>query len=149
MTTDVAVLDGGRQQVVESVLFEQGVTAGEEDDIDDAGLDEAGEQRCRVHPGADRPHDAGVAKLDERRQRRVERLVHVIVRIVDEHDVDAVPPEAPAALVEAAQHTVTGEVPASGPPCRDGEACFQVVTGVRTVVGFERPPDLRRHHGVG
>ena len=149
MTTDVSCPVAAGSRSSRAPCSRRRVAIGEEHDVDDPGGDEAGEERGRVHPGADRSDDTGVAELDECGQGDIERLVHVVVGVVDEHDVDPLPPEPAAALVEAAQHAITREVPTAGQSRRHGEPVAEVVAGLESVVRFEQPPDLRRHHGFG
>ena len=55
-------------------------------------------------------HDALVAESRERAERAGQRLVVVVVGIVDERDIDAVETEPVEALLERAQRGVVGEV---------------------------------------
>ena len=92
--------------VVEGVLVEQRVAVREQHDVDVGLTHEACEHRRLVHAGADGPHDALRPELLEGRPRPVDGGLPVVVRVVDEGDVDPIQAEAFQALVERSANAV-------------------------------------------
>ena len=94
-----------------------------------------------VHTGADRPHHALLAELEQRGEGALERGLLVIVRVVDEHDIEAVESEASEAVVDRTQHAVARVVEPRRKATRHPEDA-----GVEVRIGNESPSDLRREH---
>ena len=80
--------------------------AGDEHAVDVGLAHEAAEHLGLVHAGADRADDALLAQPCERGKGAGKRLLIVVVRVVDEGDVDAVEAESSEALVERTQRCV-------------------------------------------
>ena len=76
------------------VLVEQGVPPGEQHAVDVGLAHEPGWDRALVHPDADGSDDALVAPVGEHGVGLADRLVGVVVRVVDEHHVDPVEAES-------------------------------------------------------
>ena len=95
-----AALLAGRQQLVEGVLFEERVAPGEEDGVHVGLADEAREHLRLVHAGPDSPDQALLAEPGKGRVRPVERGLPVVVRVVDQCDVDPLEPEPLQALLD-------------------------------------------------
>ena len=105
---------------------------------------EPGEHRCLVHSRSVAADDALGAQLGQRRRRLLEGFPDVVVRIVDEDEVDAIEAEALEARLDRAEHPVTAEVPDPAMGRGDGEPLrIRLIAGVR---GLQPPAHLRGHH---
>ena len=109
------------QQLGRGGLVEQRVPAGHQHHVDVRVGDEPGEHLRLVHAGADRADDAGRAQLLQRRVGLAERLLGVVVRVVDERDVDPVEAEPGQARLQAARDAVGAEVEPPDVAGGDGE----------------------------
>lgn len=105
-----ATLLAQRQQLFSRGAVEEGVTPSEQDTIDIAFARKTHEDRGLVHADADRTDDSFVSQPLERDVRTGERLLEMVVGIVDERDVYSVEPQPLEALVEGAPCCVVGEV---------------------------------------
>ncbi len=94
------------QQVQQGRLVQEGVPPGDQEDVEVALLGEAGQHRRLVHACADGPDHALLAHPGERRPRFADRLLPVVVGIVDQGDVDAPDAESFEALLDRATNTV-------------------------------------------
>ena len=110
MSTETPRSLAGRQQLVERSLFEQRVAPGEEHRVHVGFADEAGEHLRLVHAGSDGPDHALLAEPGEGRVRPVKRGLPVVVRVVDQGDVDPVEPEPLQALLDRPPDAVSGVV---------------------------------------
>jgi hypothetical protein len=104
---EVEQLDG------RSLVLEQCVAARDEDPVDLGLADVADGIPGIAHADADRLHDSLRAELMKRRVAVRRRLVPVLVRIVEIHDVHRVDAQPFQALVEGSEHSVAREVPPS------------------------------------
>jgi hypothetical protein len=129
-------------------MVQQGVPPGEQHHVHVGVPDEPGEHRGLVHARADGADGAFGAHPLQRRIRLGERLLLVVVRVVDEHDVDAVELEPFQAGLQAAVYAVGAEIPLAvvgggqggEAVCGVGaEGGLHVVDGV---VGYEQAADL-------
>ena len=148
-----AALLAGRQQLVEGALFEERVAPGEEDGVHVGLADEAGEHLRLVHAGPDGPDRALLAEPGEGRVRPVERGPPVVVRVMDQRDVDPVEPEPLHALLDRPPDAAGGVVEDHAlRPRGDVKGVVAAVEAlaVELVVGADRarhadqPADLRR-----
>jgi len=112
----------GRQQRVRRGPVEQGVAACHQHDVDVGFGDEPGQHLGLVHPDADRADHPCCPQLLQRRVRLAECLLTVVVRVVDERDVDAVQAEPAQARLQAAPDAVRAEVEPPDLGRRDVEA---------------------------
>ena len=125
-----------------SAAVEQRVAAGEQHAVEIDALDEPPEHLVLVHARADRPNDALVAQLQERRKRVRERVALVQVGVVHERDVDVVGAEADQALLERSQHRVARVVEVRIDLADVAEDRLGAVGAGR----IEHPSDLGREH---
>ena len=102
--------DAEREQPCVRGLVEERVATGEQDAVGSGLGDDSGEAARVAHSRADRPDDPFVAELRESGQRLRDRLVEVIVGVVDEHEVDPVETEAFEAFLERTADAVSAEV---------------------------------------
>ena len=142
-----------RQQLVERALVEERVAVGEQEDVHVGLAGEPREHRRLVHAGADRPDHALGAEPLEGRPRPVDRGLPVVVRVVDERDVDPVEAEPLEALLERAADAVGGVVEdESDGPGADVERVVAAVEALAVDVGVvggsrlvaDEPADLGR-----
>lgn len=110
-------------------MVEQAVAAGQQDGVDVGLADEAGEEPGLVHADADRAHDSFRAQCLQRGIRLGQRLLGVVVRIVQVDDVDPVQAQPLQAGLQAPAYAVRAEVPDPLVGGGDGEAVGQVVAG--------------------
>ena len=123
------------KELVEGGLLEEGVATGEQEAVEGQFAGETQLQLPLVHAGADRSHEALLAKLDEGGEGLADGLVGVVIWGVHEEDVDAVEAEALEAGLEGAQDAIAGEVEVPGLGAAD--------------VLLEEAPDLRRDDEAG
>src|SRR5665647_3031721 len=124
-------------------LLEQGVAAGDHDDVGQPAGEQVGDLVRGVGPHADRAHHALRAQLRQGLERLAGCARSELVGVVGVHDVDVVEPEPGQRAVEGAAHAVGGEVP--DPPQVAGDHEAVVVEGGRLGVRFEQAAHLRRH----
>ena len=133
-----APIEAERQQLVGAARVEQRVPPREEEAVEVAGAGEPAERRGVVHADADRTHRAFGPQALERTVRAVDRLGVVVVRIVDENDVDAVEAQPVEALLEGTQRALVAEV-----EHRERRGTRE---GSLRRPGRQEPPHLRREH---
>src|SRR5437667_1191315 len=146
-------LDTRWQKVRQGVLVEERIATGDEEDVEVALASEPGQHRGLVHPGTDRPDDAVLAQSVESWIRLSDRRLPVVVRVVEEEDVDPVEPEPPEALLDRSQDPVPAEVeddakprvlgPIGAATAADGVS-VDVRPGLDLSGALDEPADLRR-----
>lgn len=114
--------------------------AGDQDAVDVGLGHETLDHRCLVHADADGRDHPLAAQLLESGVRLVDRDVPVVIRVVDQGNVDAVQPHPLAALLERAADTVAAEVPdtRSARGTKESRDAFDIV-----VRRHEEATDLR------
>ena len=98
------------EKFVQRVLVEQGVAAGQEEDVEFPFCAKTGEHRRLGHADPDGLHDALPPEVEEGREGFVKGGFVVVVRIVDEEGVEAIDAEAVHGCFDRAKDTVAGEV---------------------------------------
>ena len=98
-----------RQQILECSLLVQGVPSRKHDHIEIGAFDEPRGHRGLVHARSDGPDDALLPQLHEGRDRAVEGLRLMLVRVVHVDDVDPIGPETLEALLEGSAAPRRGE----------------------------------------
>ena len=140
-----------REEPVETALVEEGVAAGEHEDVEVTRLGKAGEHRGIVHADADRADEAGVAKPGERAVAALHHLAEarldgiampVAVDVVDVEDVDAVGAETLEAVLDRAEHPV----PRIVVDRLEGERVAEHARRRAAPHRPQHPSDLRRDH---
>src|SRR5690242_13126950 len=81
-----------RQQLVHRHLVEQRVAAGDQENVDVARFDKPGQHWRLVHAGADRTRRPILPELRKRREPGRAGCFEMVVRIVEEQDVEPVEP---------------------------------------------------------
>ena len=134
-----------RQQRHGGTGVEQRVTAGDEHAVQVGAGQEPLQHLDLVHADAHGPDDTLRAKIGEGRVRLVERLPPVLVRVMDQHDVNTVDAQPAHAGLQGGEHTVPRVVAHPPQPRRAVETL-----GAVDVVGgrFEQPADLGRQDVV-
>jgi hypothetical protein len=138
-----AALLAQRQQHVQRRGVQQGVAAGQQHHVHVGVQHQVGEHLPLVHPRADGADHPGRAELVQGRVGRLDRLTPVVVRVVQQRDVDAAEPEPLQAGVQRPPHAVGAEVPDALVGGRHVEP-LGVPAGAR--LRDEYPADLGRQH---
>ncbi len=116
------------QRVIECILLQEGVAAGQHDDVDRGFPQEPGKHRRLVHPDANCPDDALRAQVCQRRYRLGCRLPPVVVRVVHVHHVEPVQAGTGQRGVDGSQYAVPAVIPLPAQLVRHGES-LAVATG--------------------
>ncbi len=140
----IALLAQG-QQVFQGPLLEQGVPAGEHDDVQVGVTHELGEQGGLVHAGPVGGDQPVAAELFQRRECPLQRRTVMVIGVVHEGDVDTVQAQAGPAVVKRAQHAIPAVV-ADPPPGRRHVEALGVAAGCARRVWHQQPADLGGHH---
>ena len=119
---------------------QQGVAAGQQEAVEVALPGELGQRLPVVHPRADRLDHALGPQLVQGRVGLVDRLLVVIVGVVDQQDVHVVRIQPFEALLQRAEHTV----PAVVEPPVEGKRLHPSAVLHRLVYRVEHPANLRR-----
>ena len=99
-----------RQQFLRATLIEERVAACEQDAVDASVPGEPRQHSGLVHAHADGTDHAVTAQTLQRPVRTVHRLRVVIVRVVNENDVESLQAEPAEAFLDAAHDRVVGEI---------------------------------------
>jgi hypothetical protein len=137
-----------RQQPVERGLVQQGVAAGQQHHVEVGVAHQVGQHLPLVHAGADGADRALRAQLVQGGVGLLDRRPPVVVRVVQQCDVDAVQGEALQAGLQRPPYPRPREVP--HPPVGRGHGEALAVAAGRAVrVGHQEAAYLGRHHQLG
>src|SRR6266511_957929 len=135
-----------RKELSQTRLIEQGVAPSQEEAIE-VRLESKTHQHFRlVHSGTDCTDDSFRSQIGERPKSPGDRLVVMVVGIVDVKDVDAIEMQSLETVLERAHHTVMAEVE-NGGHRRGGLVegfAVEELTRIRLAAGLEQPADLGR-----
>ena len=152
-----ALLEAQRQKFPQGTLVKERVAPRNEKRIEVAHAGEPREHLNLIHAGTDRPHDALLAQTLQSRQRAPDRILPMVVRIVDVEDVQPIETEPAQARLHRSEHAV-GAVVEDDPHTRGASvvgvilavAGLAVDVGLRThlVDGDEQAADLGREDEI-
>lgn len=128
-------------------MVQEGVAARAQHHVDIGLADEAGQHPRLVHAHADRAYHALRAQLRQSGKALAERLLGVVVGVVEVDDVHAVQAEPAEAGVQAPSYAVGAEVPYAAVRGGHREAVGQVVAA--RVHGLQEAAHLRRDGVLG
>ena len=138
-------LEAGRQQLFQCDLVQQRVATGQQEAVEVGLLRKAGQHLRLVHAGADSTDHALLAQLIERAVGAAQRLVVVVVGVVDVQDVDPADGQALEALLERPHHAVIGEIE----HWIERRGAVEHLAGLGRRIGAKKPADLGRERVVG
>jgi hypothetical protein len=127
-----------RQKLLRAAPVQERVAAGEQEAIEIRLAGKASQHLGLVHSRADRRDRAVRAQPVERAIRAAQRLVVMVVRVVDQQHVDTIEGEPREAFLDRAHHTVIREIE-NGIERRDA---LERLVWVGGRVGAQQTPDL-------